>query len=67
MKLRRLPVKVRGVPCPECGARLGMQSKDACFYYECSCGVLSYRYRDEDRVETDFPRFYGSRRMGRAV
>lgn len=58
-KIRRLPVPIGGVPCPECGSRLTKKQDGKAFFYSCACGVTSYRVFDEKKLKRDFPTFYG--------
>ena len=65
VKLRKIAVPVPGVDCPDCGAHVIQQVNDGAFFYECDCGVQSYRYLNKDHAERDFEnRFHGKKRKG---
>ncbi len=44
--------------CPECGTTLVLQRQDLCFFYQCKCSVVSYRYAKAGDCMDDFPNYY---------
>lgn len=60
-KIRRIHRPV-GVHCPECESKLELQGTVGEYFYECECGVLSYRFATQGDAEKTFPKFYTLRK-----
>ena len=61
VKIRKPPVievEETDRDCPECGSVVGLERKNFTYFYECDCGVVSYRYHKPGEAMRDFPKFY---------